>query len=210
MGVKTMETRYQKVKAFTESRIRKLLSEPENAARASLARLRKGIGHAPGELPDLWGEFLTDLPEEFCGCGTEISREEWAIYTALTVFALHQQGKSRESEPMHRPDISVGSAAARLIESDDADGDRERVARRFYPVATAEDMTELSYKLRSLVTLLRAKGIPMDYARLAADLYRFQNPDTADSVKLRWGEDFSRIQFKENEEYNDLDEKKGN
>ena len=103
---------------------------------------------------------------------------------------------------MHKSGVSVGRAAARLIETEE---ERERVARRFYPVATAEDMTELSYKLRGLVTLLRSKGIPMDYAGLAADLYLFQNPDTADSVKLRWGEDFCRVQNKENKDNNDLD-----
>lgn len=207
MGVKPMDTICQKIRKYTEYRIQKLLKSPENAARASMARLRRGIGHTPGDLPELWSEFLLDLPEEFYGHGTEISRAEWAIYTALTMFALHQQSKSRDSEPMHKPGISLGRAAGMLIENEE---DRERIARRFYPAATAEDMTELSHHLRGLISLLRSNGIPMDYAQLAADLFLFQNPDAADRVKLRWGEDFCYIQSKSDNNEQDNQKEKGN
>ena len=172
-------------------KLERLRTLPENQCRAELAELRHGIGHAPGELPAIWGAFLTDLPEEFYRNDGNASPAEWAVYTALTMFALHQQGKDRRSEPMHAQNISLGAAANRLIKNESED--RERVARRFYAAATASDMQELAHYLRGLVTLLRAENIPMDYVRLAADLYFFQNPDTADSVRLRWGEDFCRI-----------------
>ena len=184
--------RTDQIKEYVNRRIARLLADPaDSAVRASLARLRRGIGHVPGELPDIWGEFLLELPEELLGQGTEISRAEWAVYTAMTMFAFHQQGKDRNSEPMHRQGVSLGTAARELIK--DESEDRERIARRFYPAATASDMIELSYHLRGLVALLRSEGISLDYARLAADLFLFQNPDTADAVKLRWGEDFCRI-----------------
>ena len=139
------------------------------------------------------GEFLLALPPELLGKGSEISRAEWAIYTSLTLFALHQQGKDRKSAPMHQQGNSLGSAAALLIDDED---DRERVARRFYPAATASDMTELSHHLRGLITLLKANDIPMDYVKLAADLYSFQHPDSVNAVRLRWGEDFCRMHTK--------------
>ncbi|MBQ0037929.1 MAG: type I-E CRISPR-associated protein Cse2/CasB [Clostridiales bacterium] len=178
------------IKAFTAAKIHRLLSNPsESAVRASLARLRRGIGHAPGEIPELWGECLLDLPEALVGYG-EPSRAEWAIYTALTMFALHQQGRDRKNDAMHREENSLGAAARCLMDSEE---DRERISRRFYPVATASDMAALSHHLRGLVALLRAKDIPLDYVRLATDLYFFQNPDTADKVRLCWGEDFCRL-----------------
>lgn len=193
----------EQIKSFVSSKVYRILSSPsDSAARASLARLRRGIGHRPGELPDLWGEFLLELPEEFHGHGAEISRAEWAVYTALTLFALHQQGKDRKGDPMHKEGISLGTAANRLMESEE---DRERVSRRFYPVATAADMIELTNHLRGLISLLRASGIPLDYGRLAADLWLFQNPEFADSVKLRWGEDFCRIKY----ENKNTEEEKG-
>ena len=186
----------EQIKSFVTAKVYRLLTNPsDSAARASFANLRRGIGHKPGELPELWGEFLLELPEALYGHGAEISRAEWAVYTALTLFALHQQGKDRKGEPMHRDGISLGAAANRLIANED---DRERISRRFYPTATASDMIELANHLRGLITLLRASGIPMDYGRLAADLFLFQNPDTADSVKLRWGEDFCRMKYENN------------
>lgn len=182
----------EQIKVFTTQKIQRILKNPSDSeVRASLARLRRGIGHTPGEFPELWGNFLLDLPEELLGHGREISKAEWAIYTALTVFAFHQQGKERENEPMHKSGVSLGMAARQLIKNEEED--RERIARRFYPVAMASDMTELAVCLRSLVSLLRTEGIALDYARLAADLYLFQLPSTADGVKLRWGEDFCRI-----------------
>ena len=191
-------TKAQLIKSYTASQIKRILTtSSDGAARAALANLRRGIGHAPGEIPEIWGEFLLNMPEEFLGKEGEPSHAEWAIYTALTLFALHQQGKDRASESMDREDISLGSAAARLIESED---DRERVSRRFYPAATASDMKDLSQKLRGLVTLLRANGIALDHAMLAADLYLFQNPDTADRVRLRWGEDFCRTNSSQQEQ----------
>ena len=186
----------EQVRTFTEKRIQRILTSPSDSeARATMARLRRGIGHAPGEIPDLWGDFLLDMPEELLGHGTEISKAEWAIYTALTMFAFHQQSKARDSEPMHRHGISLGTAARYLIK--DENEDRERIARRFYPVAMASDLTELSVHLRSIVSILRSESIALDYARLAADLYLLQNPSAADGIKLRWGEDFCKLIIKE-------------
>ncbi len=184
------------VAEFTARKIGQLLGDPsDSSAKARLARLRSGIGHYPGEQPALWGEFLLEMPQELLSSGNQPSRAEWAVYLALTAFALHQQGKSRQTEKMHREGISLGMAARQLIETED---DRERVARRFYPLATATDMEELSHHLRTFITLLRAKNIPLDYARLAGDLYQYQFTESADQVRLRWGEDFCRINVKDN------------
>lgn len=179
----------EKIRVYTASRIQHIFTDAsDSSARATLARLRRGIGHIPGELPNLWGEFLLGLPEELQGKGSVISHAEWAIYTALTMFSLHQQGKSRAGEKMHREGGTLGSAVAHLVQNEKED--RERIARRFYPMATSTDMVELSHHLRGMVTLLRNAGIPLDYVRLAEDLYDFQDPERVNAVKLRWGEDF--------------------
>lgn len=186
---------YEKVKAFTAGKIRRLLDMPDAASRAALANLRRGIGHAPGELPQIWGEFLADMPEEMQG-ERDASPAEWAVYTALTMFALHQQGKDKKGDAMNREGVSIGAAANHLMEKED---DRERIARRFYPVATAADMTELAYHLRGLVTLFRAKGIALDYPMLAGDLFLLQTETYADSVKMKWGRDFCRYRAQTSE-----------
>lgn len=178
------------VKSFTAGRLLRLLNTSnESQQKAALANLRRGVGKAPGELPELWGEFLANMPEEMYG-GDKPSAAEWAVYTALTVFALHQQGHDPKSEPMHREGQGIGRTARLLVENEN---DEERIRKRFNIFATSADMRELANHLRALVSLLRAKGIPADYAELAKDLYNFQNPDYRGNVRLKWGQDFYRF-----------------
>ena len=83
----------QDVKLYVAQQLHRLQALPDNQRRAELAKLRRGIGHAPGELPELW--------EVFCWNAGELSgpqwplRAEWAVYLALTLYALHQQGNDR-------------------------------------------------------------------------------------------------------------------
>ena len=89
-----------------------------SGSKALLAQLRRGIGKKPGELPELWGAFLNSLPEELMSKSSEPSYAEWAIYTALTLFALHQQG---HSEPMNSEgeENRLGRAVRKLIHNDE-------------------------------------------------------------------------------------------
>lgn len=179
----------QQVKYETEKRIRNISSLPDNAARSALAELRRGAGTQPGELPALWGAFLNDLPEEMFSRNGVASRSEWAIYIALTLFALHQQGKDVKSDNVSKTGKRLGTAVAGLIEDED---DRARVWRRFQSIATAGDIRELSYHLRGMIQLLKAKDIGLDYALLAKDLYDYQDAGRVNEVRLKWGEDFYR------------------
>lgn len=180
-----MESRKQQVYGYVARRVEWLLKQRESGGgKAELAELRRGVGHAPGEMPRLWGMFLENLPEEMMSASGIPTRAEWAIYAALTLFALHQQG---QGHAMHQKEVCLGEAAARLMETPE---DRERIWRRLNVVAESEDMASVSYYLRSLVQLLKSGGIPLDYAQLAADLYDFQSPEEAAKVRLRWGQSF--------------------
>lgn len=177
------------IEQFTARKLSGLQKQSrENFFRSTLAHLRRGIGRAPGEMPQLWGFFLEALPEEWMG-DREPSREEWAIYTSLTLFALHQQGKDPEKEWMSQKEAYLGKSVARLILSEE---DEKRVTRRFQTLATASSMKELSHYLRTMVQLLRSKNIPLDYPALAEDLFWYQHPDYKARVCLRWGQDFYR------------------
>ena len=161
--------------------------------RALLAKLRRGVGRQPGDMSALWAILLDGLPEEMQSQRiAEPSREEWAIYMALTMYALHQQGCDVKSESMHRKEISLGDAARQLAGklSGDISDNLERVARRFNRVATADSMEEMAHYLRSFVQLLRTNVVALDYGMLAGDLFRYQFEDLKANVRLRWGEDF--------------------
>ena len=180
------------VQQVTKEIVARILTmRDESARRAALANWRQGVGKVPGEQPKVTGLLLQGIPEEmyadYHGYEKEASPAEWAVYTAVTLFALHQQGKNCEHEPMYQEGKSFGAAIAGLVEEEE---DKERITRRFNMVITAADMRELSHHLRSVVQMLNAKGIPADYAALAGDLYRYQFVKSRDSVRLKWGQDF--------------------
>jgi CRISPR system Cascade subunit CasB len=185
----------KQVEAFTRRKVKGLLSQSKENVKA-LAELRRGIGKIPGEMPQLWGYFLESMPEEFYG-NREPSRAEWAVYTAITLFALHQQGKDSESNPMQQDGLSFGTALSRLVHNLE---DRERIAKRFNTIATANSMEELSHYMRGAVQLLGREDIGLDYAKLSGDIYCFQFPELVSGVRLRWGQDFYRNYDNQSEE----------
>ena len=180
------------VQAQTVWRVRRLIGMADaSRQRAALAQLRRGVGRRPGDDPALWNIIFEDLPEAMLSRTGEATKEEWAIHTALTLFALHQQGRDPMREPMNAEGRSLGCAAALLVAGQGEDS-RERIARRFNQAATASGIEELAHYLRELILLLRSAGIGLDYPMLAADVYQYQSPDLAPRVRLRWGQDFYR------------------
>ncbi len=185
------------------------LSMSNNApkVRATLARLRRGVSLAPGADPDIWDITLAEIPTEIASLNGEPTRGEWAIQTALTLFALHQQGRDIKTECMHQEDIvskddktiksegakqhSFGCAVRRLAGDKDSDSFKA-VRRRFNATVTSESIEEFVHHLRSMVQLMKAAGIRLDYVALAREIYLFQNPENRDSLRLRWGQDFYR------------------
>ena len=160
-----------------------------SGSKALLAQLRRGIGKKPGELPELWGIFLNSLPEELMSKSSEPSYAEWAIYTALTLFALHQQG---HSEPMNSEgeENHLGRAVRKLIHNED---EEENIRLKFSIAACYDDITELSYRLKTIVKLLSNEDIKLDYVDLAEDLFLFQIKEFDSKIRLKWGQDFYRI-----------------
>lgn len=169
----------------------------DGAIKAEMARLRRGVGYTPGEKPELWNLLFDRFPEELMSKTGEPTRAEWAVSTALSLYALHQQGRDLRAESMHVKGMSLGSSVRQIAENEDQ---LPAVRRRFAAFATSSDMRECAYHMRGLVQLMRAKGIPLDYVQLTKDLYWFQNQDDAQKVKLRWGQDFYREKVNQNEE----------
>lgn len=161
----------------------------QSSSKAQLAQLRRGIGKSPGELPELWGVFLKNMPEELMGKDGKPSYAEWAVYTALTLFALHQQG---HSVPMNEEgeENRLGRAMRKLARSTE---DEENIRRKLSIAARSDDMAELSYHLKTLVRLFGNHDIRLDYVELAKDLYWFQFENQADQIRLKWGQDFYRF-----------------
>ena len=191
-------TNTEKIRSYVKRKIEYLYNNIDSSdVKATMAELRRGLGKTPGDIPKLWGIILKGMPEEMYSKTGDPSYAEWAVYIALTLYAYHQQG---ESVCVNVEGISIGNAASRLCKGDE---DRKRVEHRFFPVVTAADMPEFNRHLRTIVQLLKADGIKLDYPMLAADIYTYQLSDSVSSVKLRWGQDFYRINNnKESEDTN--------
>jgi CRISPR system Cascade subunit CasB len=175
------------------------LDEDTPWSRAMLAKLRRGIGKEPGDVPDIL-EITAGSSSDEPARGKGPTSEDWTIHTALTLYALHRQGKD---ESMHAGGTakdgkpgdgdSFGRAAGRLIKPDKSN--EGAVKRRFDTVVTAQDLAELSRHARGMIQLLRAADIPIkfDYERFAKDLFMYCHLDTRTQVRLQWGRDFYRI-----------------
>ena len=154
--------------------------------KGKLANLRHGVGKKPGELPELWGFIFDGVPEELFGHKSNgASYAEWAVYTALTLYALHQQGNTVY---VNEKGVSLGKAAANLVKNEE--GSEERIAKRLHLVATSTSQNDLAYYLRGVVQLLKAEPIPLDYARLAKEIYSMNFEESSKNIVLSWGREF--------------------
>lgn len=177
-------SKYDEVYQYTASKLEYLWSiTGTGKGRGMMANLRRGVGRQPGELPELWGMIFDRMPDELLG-KNQTSYAEWAVYTALTLYAMHQQSSDRN---MNQKDISVGQASAKLVKNED---DTERILKRLNLVVTAVSPEDLAYHLRGMIQLFRQEEIALDYAKLAKELYLFQYEENVSVIGLNWGRDF--------------------
>ena len=154
----------------------------ESRARGEMAALRKGASRDSGELPEIWELTSVEIPEYASDAPT---REEIAVHTAMTLYAVHQQSRT---EPMFAPGRGLGRAARSLIGPPDEENPSARA--RFNSLVTSTTVTELRHHLRGFVSLLRARSIPLDHAMLADDILHFQQPGGAKKVRLAWARQY--------------------
>ncbi|GAB3552958.1 CRISPR system Cascade subunit CasB [Actinopolyspora lacussalsi] len=172
-------------KRFT--RLQQEYLRDEAAAKADLARLRRGLGKPAGSVPEIWELTIGSVPETLSWDRDEPSRAEQASHAAFTLFALHQQSLT---VAVHEPGTSFGRAVGKLRSK--ATRSPEAVTNRFMAVSTAESVDEVLVHIRGLITQLRSEREAFDYARLADDLTGLLTPARAKRVRLAWGRDFYR------------------
>lgn len=178
----------EQVRNFVHTRVSHLAHTSHQSLAATLAMLRRGIGKEPGSLPGLWEVTLDELPESLQGTDARPSSGERAVHTALTLFALHQQGKDIKEKCMSKPGATLGGAMRQMISQN---SDREEaIKRRFMVAVTADSYEELVWHLRGLVQLLRSEEVKLDYPNLARELYDYQFSEYRDRIRLQWGRQF--------------------
>ena len=167
-------------------------------SKAILARLRRCVGKDIRDSQESWEITLDKLPTELAGDGKygdyNPSPAENDVHTALTIFALHMQGRSTSASTSKR---SFASAVRSIMTNSNADG----IKRRFDSMVTATDLSELAYHARGLVQLIKTQtDIGFDYPRFARDIYFFQFPEGRRNVLMSWGQDFYTKPIEDNKE----------
>lgn len=182
--------------ASRASSLQRRYLDDDSSAVAELALLRHGVSKRLGADARLIGLVFghdTDLYERPEALSSTPQPAEQAAYTALTLFATHQQ--SHRSARMHRPGYSLGRSARLLGRKSNA---RDAVRRRFTTLATATSWDETAHHARGLIQQLRAYAIPLDYGQFARDLYGLSSVH-ADDVRLVWGRHFYRVHHPEDD-----------
>ncbi|AKK06787.1 CRISPR type I-E/ECOLI-associated protein CasB/Cse2 [Corynebacterium mustelae] len=171
-------------------------------AKANIAAFRRQANRHLGESPETWAVFSESLPADLVGKGENPSPAEKAIFTALTLYAVHQQSKT---EPMHVPsqppesgtftaENGLGTAVRKMATITDTELFDSSLYRRFVSIVQSQTFEATVHHLRSMIQLLRTESIPLDYGLLAKDLYRFQFPDSKKSVQLSWARQLYRTE----------------
>lgn len=135
--------------------------------------------------------------------GGELSYMEQAIFTAIQMYAIHQQsnvesvlkfGNNDENESREKKyKANIGDALATL-RSDES----ESIDKRFNAMITATNFNKLSYHLRQMIKILKSKSdAKVDYAKLAEDLYWFMI-GRKEEVRLSWARSYYK--YRKNEE----------
>lgn len=162
-------------------------SRGSRGASASISKLGHAAGKALGEDVDVLGIEFDRMPAGIAGTGDDPSEGESAVHAALCLWGRHQ-GSNVECMDGGN---ALGAAARVLAHRKKtvlADGEMSREMRA---VIAADDMQDLEQRMRRLVDQLSAVGIPLDYGRLAGQLYKVQYGFMADGVRMQWAREWA-------------------
>lgn len=158
-------------------------------ARGTLAELRRGVGTTalqdPLSIERVHSVLTPPLSDKEIGRSDHPSSSEEAAFQTLALFALHMQGAT---SPVHIQRTSFASACGRMTGSSDSGSLKPRFDAMLVSPTSRSQVTHM----RSLVMLLRSKGIGFDYGQFAEDLRALKSPQRRPGVLLRWGRDFAR------------------
>lgn len=174
-----------------------------SSTKALLANMRNSADKDISNNVDALAYVFSNLSYGEDDRGGELSYMEQAIFTAIQMYAIHQQsnvesvlkfGNGDENESREKKyKANIGDALATL-RSDES----ESIDKRFNAMITATNFNKLSYHLRQMIKILKSKSdAKVDYAKLAEDLYWFMI-GRKEEVRLSWARSYYK--YRKNEE----------
>ena len=197
---KTNNTAYNTAKSIL---IKLDSTRDASSTKALLANMRNSADKDISNNVDALAYVFSNLSYGEDDRGGELSFMEQAIFTAIQMYAIHQQsnvesvlkfGNNDENESREKKyKANIGDALATL-RSDES----ESIDKRFNAMITATNFNKLSYHLRQMIKILKSKSeAKVDYAKLAEDLYWFMI-GRKEEVRLSWARSYYK--YRKNEE----------
>lgn len=194
------ETKEKNVYSVTNKILREFQLDDglkRSSNKAILAKLRNSIGREISYSVDICQYIFSRIPYDFLGKTKKMTEEENAIFVALQLYSLHQQGKevnvhfsSKDHENIkeirgYRSYNLGDSLSAIRVENESTAMDR-----RFNFMILSSTIDELKIHLRSLIGIFKSKSDDkIDYAKLAKDLYCFQKGNE-EEIRLSWARSY--------------------
>lgn len=176
-----------------------------SSTKALLANMRNSADKDISNNVDALAYVFSNLSYGEDDRGGELSYMEQAIFTAIQMYAIHQQSnvesvlkfgnddENESEEKKNKYKANIGDALATL-RSDES----ESIDKRFNAMITATNFNKLSYHLRKMIKILKSKSdAKVDYAKLAEDLYWFMI-GRKEEVRLSWARSYYK--YRKNEE----------
>lgn len=176
-----------------------------SSTKALLANMRNSADKDISNNVDALAYVFSNLSYGEDDRGGELSYMEQAIFTAIQMYAIHQQSnvesvlkfgnndENESGEKKNKYKANIGDALATL-RSDES----ESIDKRFNAMITATNFNKLSYHLRQMIKILKSKSdAKVDYAKLAEDLYWFMI-GRKEEVRLSWARTYYK--YRKNEE----------
>ena len=176
--------------------LERLVKEQE---RGALAALRRGLGKPPGTAREMDRHVLPYVPSE-SGLPTSVrEKQENAYYLVGALFAFWYQGKI---DLAGNPPKNLGASLHALVEQEvkngaERDKAEDRTEKRLVALLNCH-RDDLPDHLRHVISLLKAKDVPIDWPQLLNDVQNWQRESR--DVQRAWARWFWReIRTKENE-----------
>lgn len=170
--------------------------------KAALAGLRSSHSINSRQAVVAWPLMLGEMDKNNLSNDGTPRPAEIAIFTALRCFALYQQGKGNRLLASSSYESELMNALAKLRQDTQL---RPALDRRVQSILITNNINSVVNSLTHLISILKARGgeTPVNFARLAQDLYDFQftfgTMSGARRVALRWGRQYYWNDAKQNE-----------
>lgn len=169
--------------------LEKLVKEQD---RGALAALRRGLGKPPGTAREMDRYVLPYLPPESGLPASSREKQENAYYLVGALFAYWYQGKD---SVIKNPTENVGASLRALVDKEvvgggDRDDAKKRVEKRLVALLNCHQ-DDLNDHLRHVISLLKAKNIPVNWLQLLNDVQNWQRESR--DIQRSWARHFWRF-----------------